>query len=57
MRAARRWGLTDDEIAFYDALEANDSAVKVLSDETLQTIARELVKAVKSNATIDWTGA
>jgi type I restriction enzyme R subunit len=48
-------GLTEDEIAFYDALEVNDSAVKVLGDETLRTIARELVKAVRSNTTIDWT--
>ena len=48
-------GLTEDEIAFYDALEVNDSAVKVLGDETLRTIARELVKSVKSNLTIDWT--
>ncbi len=47
--------LTEDEIAFYDALEVNDSAVKVLGDETLRLIARELVKAVKSNVTIDWT--
>ena len=36
-------GLTEDEVAFYDALETNDSAVKVLGDETLRTIARELV--------------
>ena len=45
----------DDEIAFYDVREVNDSAVKVLSDETLRTIAYELVRAVKSNLTIDWT--
>ena len=48
-------GLTDDELAFYDALEVNDSAVKVLGDETLRTIARELVTTVKSSTTIDWT--
>src|SRR5207249_10355762 len=36
-------GLTDDEVAFYDALETNDSAVKVLGDQTLRAIARELV--------------
>jgi type I restriction enzyme, R subunit len=48
-------GLTDDELAFYDALETNDSAVKVLGDETLRTIARELVATVRRNATIDWT--
>ncbi len=48
-------GLTEDEIAFYDALETNDSAVKVLGDDTLRTIARELVTTVRSNVTIDWT--
>jgi type I restriction enzyme R subunit len=48
-------GLTDDEVAFYDALETNDSAVKVLGDETLRTIAHELVETVKKNVTIDWT--
>ncbi len=48
-------GLTEDELAFYDALEVNDSAVKVLGDETLQQIARELVQSVRKNATIDWT--
>lgn len=48
-------GMSDDEIAFYDALEVNDSAVKVLGDETLKMIAQELVKAVKRSVTIDWT--
>jgi type I restriction enzyme R subunit len=48
-------GLSDDELAFYDALETNDSAVKVLGDETLRAIARELVHTVRSNITIDWT--
>jgi len=48
-------GLNEDEVAFYDALETNDSAVKVLGDETLRTIARELVKTVQKNTTIDWT--
>ena len=48
-------GLTDDEVAFYDALEVNDSAVVVLGDETLRLIAQELVKAVRNSITIDWT--
>jgi type I restriction enzyme R subunit len=48
-------GLTDDELAFYDALETNDSAVKVLGDETLRLIAQELVATVRKNVTIDWT--
>ena len=47
--------LTDDELAFYDALEANDSAVHVLGDETLREIARELVETVRNNVKIDWT--
>jgi type I restriction enzyme R subunit len=59
MRAAEKrgeqLGLTKDELAFYDALEVNDSAVKVLGDETLRTIARELVETVRNNVTIDWT--
>ena len=48
-------GLNEDELAFYDALETNDSAVKVLGDDTLRTIAQELVETVRRNATIDWT--
>ena len=48
-------GLSDDELAFYDALETNDSAVQVLGDETLRAIARELVDTVRGNVTIDWT--
>ncbi len=59
MRAATARGenlsLSEDELAFYDALETNDSAVKVLGDDTLRTIARELVATVRSNVTIDWT--
>ncbi len=47
-------GLSEDEIAFYDALEVNDSAVQILGDETLKAIARDLVQAIKSNLTIDW---
>ncbi len=48
-------GLSEDEVAFYDALETNDSAVQVLGDETLRDIARELVQTVRNNVTIDWT--
>jgi type I restriction enzyme R subunit len=59
MREADKRGeelsLSEDEIAFYDALEVNDSAVKVLGDDTLKAIARELVQAVRNNVTIDWT--
>lgn len=59
MRDARRkgesLGLTEDEEAFYEALEVNDSAVAVLGDKTLCTIARELVDGVRNSVTIDWT--
>jgi type I restriction enzyme R subunit len=48
-------GLSEEELAFYDALETNDSAVKVLGDATLRAIARELVATVRANVTIDWT--
>lgn len=53
-RRGEKLGLTEEELAFYDALETNDSAVQVLGDETLKTIARELVVAVRNNVTIDW---
>jgi type I restriction enzyme R subunit len=53
-RRGEEMGLSEEELAFYDALETNDSAVKVLGDKTLKTIARELVVAVRKNVTIDW---
>lgn len=54
-RRGEQLGLSEDEVAFYDALEVNDSAVKVLGDATLKLIAKELVRSVKSSVTIDWT--
>ena len=48
-------GLSEDELAFYDALGVNDSAVAVLGDECLRDIARELVAKVRANVKIDWT--
>jgi len=54
-RRGEELGLTEDEVAFYDALEVNDSAVSVLGDETLRLIAQELVKSVRNSITIDWT--
>ena len=48
-------GLNEDELAFYDALEVNDSAVKVMGDEALRAIARELVENVRKNVSLDWT--
>ncbi|OQB07412.1 MAG: Type-1 restriction enzyme R protein [Parcubacteria group bacterium ADurb.Bin216] len=47
--------LTEDEVAFYDALCENDSAVMELGDETLKQIAQELVAMLRKNTTIDWT--
>lgn len=59
MRAAKKrgesLGLTEDEMAFYDALGTNESSVKFLGDVTLRTIAQELLRAVRDNDTIDWT--
>jgi type I restriction enzyme R subunit len=42
------------ELAFYDALEVSDSAVQILGDDILKTIARELVVSVRNSVTIDW---
>ncbi len=48
-------GLTDDEVAFYDALAANESAVLALGDDKLKVIAAELITMVRKSVTIDWT--
>ena len=53
-RRGEELGLTE-EVAFYDALEVNDTAVKILGDETLKTMSRELFEADKNHTTIDWT--
>jgi type I restriction enzyme R subunit len=49
-----RLGLSDDEVAFYDALGANASAVEVLKDDQLKLIAQEVATTVRNNTTIDW---
>ncbi|KAB1065131.1 type I restriction endonuclease subunit R [Salibacter halophilus] len=54
-KRGEKMGLNEDELAFYDALEINDSAVQVLGDDTLRMIAREITEKVRNNATIDWT--
>ena len=46
--------LTEDELAFYDALEVNDSAVSIMGDDVLRTIALELTNMIRKNVTIDW---
>jgi len=47
-------GLHDDELAFYDAVCQNDSAVMELGDDTLKKIAQELVATIRENTTVDW---
>ena len=58
IRAARQrgeeTGLTDEEIAFYDALAANASAKDMMGDPALRLIAHELMQTIKSNVTVDW---
>ena len=54
-KRGEKLGLTDDEVAFYDALETDDSAVKELGDAVLRKIAQELVAHVRKSVTIDWT--
>ncbi len=58
IRAARQRGeeegLTQEEIAFYDALAENESAIEAMGDEQLRVIAHELLTNVKSNVSIDW---
>jgi type I restriction enzyme R subunit len=51
----QKLGLNQDELAFYDALETNDSAVQLMGDDVLRTIAQELVAQVRANATVDWS--
>ncbi|QOJ25738.1 MAG: type I restriction endonuclease subunit R [Ignavibacteria bacterium] len=54
-KEGEKLGLNSDEVAFYNALEINDSAVQVLGDDKLKEIAREIADKVRANATIDWT--
>ena len=53
-RRGEELGLSEEEVAFYDALAANKSAVEVLGDKTLRKIAQELVRLVRENVTVDW---
>ncbi len=52
---AEQQDMTTDELAFYDALGVNDSAVKVLGNEALRKIALELTQMIRKSVTIDWT--
>jgi type I restriction enzyme, R subunit len=51
----RETGLSEDEVAFYQALSDNESAREVLKDDILRRIARELAESIKRKATLDWT--
>jgi len=53
-RRGEALGLSEEEMAFYDALADNESARQVLGDATLRQIAQELVRIVRENATVDW---
>ncbi|WP_139904960.1 type I restriction endonuclease subunit R [Clostridium thermarum] len=48
-------GLSEDEIAFYDALTADDAVKLFMSDDVLKQIAHELTEAIRSNITVDWS--
>ncbi len=54
-KRGERLKLTDDEVAFYDALAANGSAVEAMGDDKLKVIAVELITKVRTSVTIDWT--
>ncbi len=58
IRAARQRGeesgLSEDEIAFYDALAENQSALEMMGDEKLRLIAHELLVSLKENVSVDW---
>lgn len=54
MRGGEEQGLSADEIAFYDALAENDSAVQVIGDDKLKVIAHELLVSLKGNVSVDW---
>lgn len=58
IRAARQRGeesgLSDEEIAFYDALAENESAVQIMGDDKLKLIAHELLMSLRENVSVDW---
>ena len=54
-KRGERLGLSEEEIAFYDALADNESALEILGNETLRLMAAELVRIIRQNAGVDWT--
>jgi len=59
IRAARQRGkeegLSQDEIAFYDALAENESAVELMGNDSLKVIAHELLVSLQGSITVDWS--
>lgn len=55
LRRGEEEGLTQEEIAFYDALAENESAVEVMGNDSLKVIAHELLESLKGNVTVDWS--
>jgi type I restriction enzyme R subunit len=53
-RRGEEQGLSQEEVAFYDALAQNESAIQALGNDTLRLIAHELLDQLKANATVDW---
>jgi type I restriction enzyme R subunit len=53
-RRGEEIGLTEDEVAFYDALGTNDAAVRIMGEEILKQIARDLTRTIKANTGVDW---
>jgi type I restriction enzyme R subunit len=54
MRRGMDLGLSEDELAFYDALCVNDAAVKIMGDDILKKIAHDLADSIRKSITIDW---
>jgi type I restriction enzyme, R subunit len=54
-KRGEKLNLSEEELAFYDALAANENAVRAMGDKELQVIAAELVTKVRDSVTIDWT--
>ncbi|NLL51114.1 MAG: type I restriction endonuclease subunit R [Peptococcaceae bacterium] len=54
-KRGEKTGLTEDELAFYDALAENESAKELMGDEILKQIAKDLTEAIRKNLSIDWS--
>ena len=55
LRRGEEEGLTQEEVAFYDALAENESAIQVMGDDSLKVIAHELLESLKGSVTVDWS--